>query len=286
MNDKLKNYITAPDPEVWEGIEKTMRRRAIRRQVRAASAGAALVALAVVGVVFWPTSKDGVSAPSAPAEVAQAPVPEIVNNVPTMQQLAAPQVVESRPAAATPAPIKLEQVVANEPAQTLQVRQEVVETVLEQVVDKVQPAEPQEVDRQSTTVAEVTVSPVEEIRPAVEPAMVESQPSTPKVGISTTGVMEDTILWMPNIFVPGSDDEGINTFRARLNHPGEVLNHFRIAVYNRMGNQVFMSNDINRGWDGTFRGRQLPQATYVYVIEYADKDGLRHQRRGTVTLVR
>ena len=38
MNDKLKNYATAPDPEVWEKIEKTMRRRVLRRYAWTAAA--------------------------------------------------------------------------------------------------------------------------------------------------------------------------------------------------------------------------------------------------------
>src|SRR5207342_761602 len=42
------------------------------------------------------------------------------------------------------------------------------------------------------------------------------------------------------------------------------LNYFRI--YNRWGQMLFESNDINVGWDGTFKGVPQNMETYVYEV--------------------
>ena len=42
--NKLKDYSSQPDPEVWNRIEKTLRKRAIHRQMRSAAVAAVVVA--------------------------------------------------------------------------------------------------------------------------------------------------------------------------------------------------------------------------------------------------
>ena len=282
MNDKLKYYATNPDPEVWKRLEKTMRRHVLLRQVWKGAACAVLVALAVVGVVFWPNDKAEVSQPSLP-DVAQVMPSEempvaVDNQEANVAELAVGQtkvavsqsdkVAEVQPTTTFAAPKSESSVAASQP------------TVVPQVTPSVAVIVP--------TVANEPVS-----APAITEAQTQSAPvaeaktsATPSAKASSGNVNEDTILWLPNVFVPVLDDAEINIFRARLNHPGDVLTNFRMSVFNRSGNLVFMSNDINEGWDGTYRGREMPQAAYIYVIYYTDKDGFRHQRKGTITLVR
>ena len=53
MNNNLKNYSTQPDPEVWDRIQKTLHRRALRRRIATfAGAVAAVAAIFVAGVVI------------------------------------------------------------------------------------------------------------------------------------------------------------------------------------------------------------------------------------------
>jgi gliding motility-associated-like protein len=40
-------------------------------------------------------------------------------------------------------------------------------------------------------------------------------------------------------------------------------------IYNRWGVLVFESQDISRGWDGTYKNDPAPSGAYVYRIEYA-----------------
>lgn len=86
-----------------------------------------------------------------------------------------------------------------------------------------------------------------------------------------------TDLFVPNVFSPNDDGEN-DVFMAR----GTNVRNFKMVIYDRWGNAVFESEDITKGWDGTFRGVKMNSAVFVYYImsgeEIVDK--------GNVTLLR
>ena len=286
MNDKLKNYATAPDSEVWEKIEKTMRHRVVRRRAWMAAAGVAVATLAVVGVVLWTGSTNDSATLSAMPDVAQVLPREQVCTTPASQEPIATEMVKSQTRTTDSKPLKIEQptTVVSSPQMPKALSEE--RTVVAQKAESSQSVSPAVTVAPAQVVSTVPVTVVGEPQSDNEPVTTVTEPAKQQAKSSTNYGLEDTILWLPNVFVPGSDDDEINTFRVRLNHPGDVLTNFKMTIFSRSGNQVFTSNDINNAWDGTHRGRELPQAAYVYVIYYTDKDGFRHQRKGTVTLVR
>jgi gliding motility-associated-like protein len=86
-------------------------------------------------------------------------------------------------------------------------------------------------------------------------------------------VIEDEIpsecMFVPNAFTPNND--GLNdTFKAISGCP---LSFFRMEIYNRWGELLFKSTDINEGWDGTKGGKLCPGDAYVYKIAYTP-DGI------------
>ena len=48
-----------------------------------------------------------------------------------------------------------------------------------------------------------------------------------------------------------------------------MVSNFRMTIFNRTGNQVFMSNDINAPWDGKYRGREMPKEVHVVATDTA-----------------
>ena len=62
---------------------------------------------------------------------------------------------------------------------------------------------------------------------------------------------------------------------------------FDMSIYNRWGQLVFHSNDINKCWDGNFKGLPQPADTYIYKISISSNcsKGLIN-RKGTVVLIR
>lgn len=94
-------------------------------------------------------------------------------------------------------------------------------------------------------------------------------------------VNEESIIDMPNAFVPGNGPNGL----LKLGRRGVAeLKYFRI--YNRWGNKVFETADINTGWDGTFNNTAQPVGVYIYNIEAVTNKGTKFTKQGNVTLIR
>ncbi|HVZ56990.1 MAG TPA: gliding motility-associated C-terminal domain-containing protein [Chitinophagaceae bacterium] len=88
-------------------------------------------------------------------------------------------------------------------------------------------------------------------------------------------------LYLPSAFTPNGDGKN-DLFRIPA---GTTLELREFSVYDRWGNKVFTTQDITRGWDGTWQGRQLPAGVYVYIVRGVTVKGpILH--RGTVALVR
>ncbi len=88
-------------------------------------------------------------------------------------------------------------------------------------------------------------------------------------------------LIMPSAFSPNGD--GVNDiFRIP---PGTTLQLQEFQVYDRWGNKVFATRNINIGWDGTISGSPAPTGTYVYFVIGSDNKGP-VKNKGTVVLVR
>ncbi|HRP89947.1 MAG TPA: choice-of-anchor L domain-containing protein [Edaphocola sp.] len=92
-------------------------------------------------------------------------------------------------------------------------------------------------------------------------------------------INEEGVVDMPNAFNP-------NTTTLKPVYRGN-FNLLSFEVYNRWGNQVFQSKDINNGWDGKISGTPAPLGVYVYDIQLEEKNtGKKVRKTGNVTLLR
>ena len=97
----------------------------------------------------------------------------------------------------------------------------------------------------------------------------------------TVYVDNDLKVFIPDIFSPNGD--GINDiFFIR----GKGVKSIHLMVYNRWGEKIFETTDINTGWDGTFRGIQLQQSVFVYYLDAFLQTDQRVIKKGDITLVR
>ncbi|MBL7817529.1 MAG: gliding motility-associated C-terminal domain-containing protein [Saprospiraceae bacterium] len=107
--------------------------------------------------------------------------------------------------------------------------------------------------------------------------------------VITTEVMRECGLFVPTAFSP--NDDGNND---RLNIFGDanlIDKILEFKVFNRWGILVFNDetvqiNNINNGWDGRFRGKEVENGTYLYVVKVQLKDGTTLEEKGDVTLLR
>jgi gliding motility-associated-like protein len=88
-------------------------------------------------------------------------------------------------------------------------------------------------------------------------------------------------FYIPNAFTPDAD--GIN---EEFFGDGEGFKEYSMYIYDRWGELIFVSNDKDLHWDGTYQGKQVEQGVYVYYFYVLDWQKNDHQYRGHVTLMR
>lgn len=98
---------------------------------------------------------------------------------------------------------------------------------------------------------------------------------------STVKVEPHYTFYIPDAFTPGNDD--INEVWIPQ---GESIMTFEMTIYNRWDQEIFYSSSLDYGWDGTFKGKKVPQGTYIYYINLYDILGEPHKYRGTFKLIR
>lgn len=86
-------------------------------------------------------------------------------------------------------------------------------------------------------------------------------------------------LVIPNAFSPNRD--GVNEVWEIENF--ENYPDIRVEIFNRWGNLIFRSEGYATPWDGTYRGQDLPVATYYYMIYLTSSD---RPISGNVTIIR
>lgn len=72
-------------------------------------------------------------------------------------------------------------------------------------------------------------------------------------------------VYLPNAFTPNNDQ--LNDVLRPIGPTGGIQN-FTLYIFNRWGQLVFESDDIELGWDGTMKNEEAPPGVYVYRLKY------------------
>jgi gliding motility-associated-like protein len=85
-----------------------------------------------------------------------------------------------------------------------------------------------------------------------------------------------------DIFVPTAFTPNNNAKNDRWNVLGlGAVPHFTISVFDRWGERIFFTRDEVKGWDGRYKGLDMPSGIYVYYIEAGKR-----KLKGTFMLIR
>jgi gliding motility-associated-like protein len=127
-----------------------------------------------------------------------------------------------------------------------------------------------------------------------KPSIIVTQPGTYwlqvydsnncKGNISVTIRSKDCMVgfYVPSAFTPNGDGKN-DLFRPLLY--GNVKK-YTFTIYNRMGQVVFQTSEMQNGWDGKIGGLPHQTSTFVWVCSYQLEGGEVKQEKGTVTLIR
>lgn len=86
--------------------------------------------------------------------------------------------------------------------------------------------------------------------------------------------------YVPDAFSPNND--GMNDVFAPV---GRGIHSYEMKIYNRWGELLFESKG-NQGWDGTYKGVDVPSGLYTYTLLIYDHKLRKTHVSGTITLLR
>ncbi len=103
--------------------------------------------------------------------------------------------------------------------------------------------------------------------------------------MSTDTVTVDVIIAY-SIFIPSAFSPNGDNVNDILWVRGAGIKTLNFVVYDRFGEKVFESSNINDGWDGTFHGKDMNTGIYVWYVNADFYDGTTQTLKGDVSLVR
>lgn len=89
-------------------------------------------------------------------------------------------------------------------------------------------------------------------------------------------------VFIPTAFSPNGDGKN-DLFKVVVRN---AVKDFNLTVYGRWGELIFRTTHTDQGWDGYYRGNELPAGTYVYMVTYIDSMGQTMKQTGSLVLVR
>jgi gliding motility-associated-like protein len=98
-------------------------------------------------------------------------------------------------------------------------------------------------------------------------------------------VITPITIFIPNAFTPNGD--GLNDEFSAF---GQNICDFEMIIYDRWGEEVFHSHDLNEKWNGTYNGKKAEDGVYSWLLWYKEDYRLyqmdRKTMKGSVNLIR
>ncbi len=95
-------------------------------------------------------------------------------------------------------------------------------------------------------------------------------------------VFDKPAVYVPTAFTPNND--GLNDRIKPILAGMRSMRFFR--VYNRFGQLVFETNEVDKGWDGSIDGKPQPAGAFVWALQTEDYLGNPVVAKGTTMLIR
>jgi len=88
-------------------------------------------------------------------------------------------------------------------------------------------------------------------------------------------------LYIPTSFTPNGD--GNNDIYYVF---GKCLTDMTFRIYDRWGEKIFETTDVNTGWDGMYKGEKENAGVFIYSFEGTLTTGEKVNKNGNITLIR
>lgn len=110
----------------------------------------------------------------------------------------------------------------------------------------------------------------------------ESRENPARTSVSNQiSLQKNILLGIPTAFTPNGN--GLNDEFKII---ADNITNFKMYIFNRWGEVIFYSEDINKGWDGNYLSKRMPEGSYTFKIEFDAEDGPGKSEVGNFVLLR
>jgi gliding motility-associated-like protein len=99
----------------------------------------------------------------------------------------------------------------------------------------------------------------------------------------TVHIRPEYSFYIPNTFTPNGN--GMNDHFFPKGTQFENTDNI-MYIFDRWGEMIFETNDLNTGWDGTYKGNKVQVGVYVWRIIATDLEGNKYDYMGHVNVIR
>lgn len=92
----------------------------------------------------------------------------------------------------------------------------------------------------------------------------------------------DCDIYIPTAFTPNND--ALNETFGVVDYTS--VQYFSLQIYSKWGQLIFSTNDVNQKWNGTYKGKNMPNGSYLWMLNYTNNRGRKYYEQGTVMLIR
>jgi gliding motility-associated-like protein len=92
--------------------------------------------------------------------------------------------------------------------------------------------------------------------------------------VAVVSVIDELIFYVPNTFTPDGDEHN-NVFFPVFSSGFDGQN-YTLLIFDRWGEVIFESHDVEFGWDGTYIGQLCKEGTYTWKISIKERNKDKH----------
>jgi gliding motility-associated-like protein len=96
----------------------------------------------------------------------------------------------------------------------------------------------------------------------------------------------ESICAEPYVFVPTAFSPNNDGHNDVLYVRGTPITEIYFTIYNRWGEKIFETTQLDKGWDGYFKNALLPPDVYGFYLTLKCFGGKEYFKKGNITLLR
>ena len=108
----------------------------------------------------------------------------------------------------------------------------------------------------------------------------------PDTAYQVIGIQDEALVYVPNTFTPDEIDAN-NTYFFPVISNTILPKTYMFRIYNRWGEEIFSTSDVNEKWDGKYKDMKCQDGTYTWTLRFVlASTGSAYDKAGHVNLLR